>query len=191
MIGSIWLEEIDKGLIEFIKANVKYDYGKGLEPIKVIPSTPDNDLIQRELPCISLFSYNERPTTKRDTTNFVRHYEPSNQSYYDLGKPRKFDVSYQIDIWSEYHSDINDLTLQWSRALQKHTNLPVIDTVGDKTTTLMTRKGFIRLDEQEGEKRIFRRAYTYTINAVVNDVIDTTKKGKTPVEDIKITRKGD
>lgn len=155
---SVWLEQVDTALINFIRSKVKIN-GK---PVKVVVRKPEDDFYSEEYPVISIYCLYDRFSRER--------YEPqdvvvgmSTDTLVLEKSAMPYDLSYQIDFWANYQSDMNSLLKQW-KALGFWFNLPVRDVSGEERSCFVRSKGdFNKSDIFQAEKRLFHSFETYLI----------------------------
>lgn len=164
---SVWFEQVDTALVEYISGIVKLpDSTKSLVSVPVTIRKPDEDFKVEEYPCISLYNlysnrnemrYNpERQVVSRNVEDKVMVVEASAIPY---------DLEYQIDFWSKLQSEMNEMLRLWlSHNPDKYINLPVKDVSGnDRNSFMLQTEGLKKSDLITGDKRLFHSFITYKI----------------------------
>lgn len=183
---SVWFEQVDTALIEYISNVVKLPNSKGTKvsmPINI--RKPDEDFKIEVYPCITLYNlyshrndvrYNpERQFIKRDYENSKLDVEASAVPY---------DLSYQMDFWSKKQSEMNEMTRLWiAHNPEKYINLPVKDMSGNQRNSFMLQTEDIKKSDLiSGDKRLFHSFITYKIWVELDERIGETKPMITQIE---------
>lgn len=175
---SVWFEQVDIALVDYISAVVKLPNNKGvLTSVPVTIRKPDEDFKVEVYPCITLYNlysnrndlrYNpERQVVKRDSFNPTLVVEDSAIPY---------DLTYQIDFWAKKQSEMNEMTRLWlSHNPDKYINLPVKDVSGNQRNSFMLQtEGIKKSDFISGDKRLFHSFLTYRIWVELDERVDIT-----------------
>ena len=172
---SVWFEQVDTALINYIQGIVKLPNANGiLTPVPVKVRKPDEDFKVEEYPCITLYNlYSLRDEVRycpdmvaveRDTVNNRIVLEKSAIPY---------NLYYQLDFWSRLQSEMNDMTRKW---LGNHPdrcfNLPVKDLSGQnrESFVLMT-DDLKKSDFLTDTKRTFHSMITYRVWVEIDEKI--------------------
>lgn len=192
MSSSVWYEQIDKGLIDFIQSIVKLKDSEGIDvPVPVRIRKPDEDFKSEDYPMVTIYNLF---TSKRDE---VRYYPfdvlvkaDPNTSTGSLEKSAvPYSLQYQIDFWSTSQVDMNNMLAKWEFFVSRDFNLPVIDSGGVKRYAHALQKGNMqKFDRLNGSDRIYHSCITYRIwaeldeNVIVKDCNIVTNVGITAKE---------
>lgn len=192
MSASVWNEEVNLGLINEILKVVKVrDKEHKLQPLErrgVIVRKPDTDFSSEVYPCVSIYLMSIKQDNSRLLNNFDKvlvelDKENKTATYKDPLIP--FKLLYQLDFWSKYQQDMDDMLKTWLREHPKNFNLEVLDEDGVvQSCNVITEGNIIRSDLISGGKRLFHSAINYTIwveletNNLYNEsiVVDTNVK---------------
>lgn len=177
--GSVWNEQVDIGLLNLIKKVVKYtdENGDKVTP-SVLVRNPEGEFQIKTFPSVSIFNYNQVFAKNRHNEQTLppRKYSEDGKSII-LEKPAlPYDLFYQVDFWSEYQTDINDMTRTWLANVEPRTTLEVVDTEGNTRHCVMYLVDMANVDEKEGNVNIFRRAYSYRIWVELDEREPTTQR---------------
>ena len=135
MSANVWYEEVNKGLLEEIKNTVRIKNAKGdlvpLEDKALVIRKPEEDLKFEVFPCVSIYN----TSSKFDP---VRHSpEPTILGRDDVNKSLTvednavpYDLTYQIDFWARYQTDMDCMTRSWLMKHFRQFNLKVGDDGG-------------------------------------------------------------
>ena len=74
-----------------------------------------------------------------------------------------YDLSYQIDFWSEYQEDMNEMTRRWLGNIPPQTTLKVEDSEGNIRHCVMNLIDYAEIEELEDNIKVFHKAYSYKI----------------------------
>lgn len=161
MSESIWFEEVNVGLIKEIKNTVKIRNADG-----DLVSLPDNNIIIRKpeedfkievFPCVSIYNitYKHSPIRYSQQPKVVsRDVDSKSITLQDSAVP--FDLSYQIDFWSQYQTEMDCMTRTWLFKHFRQFNLAVVDEGGVETTCNSLMKGdVVKSDLLLNAKRLF------------------------------------
>lgn len=183
---SVWFEQVDSALIEYIRGIVKLSNEKGeLTPIPTKVRKPDEDFKIEVYPCITIYNlyshrnelrYNpERQIVSRDVANALIRTEPGAIPY---------DLLYQIDFWAKMQSDMNNMLRLWvGHNPDKYINLPVKDMSGTNRNSFMLQTEDIKKsDLLSGDKRLFHSFITYKIWVELDEKISVEKPMITQIE---------
>lgn len=155
---SVWLEQIDSALIRFIRKHIKFNGN----PVKVIVRKPEDDFYSEEYPVVSIYClYDHFSRERYEPQDVVVGETEENLILEKSALP--YDLSYQIDFWSAYQSDMNYMLKQW-KTLGFWFNLTVEDVSGNERSCFVRSKGdFNKSDIFQAEKRLFHCSETFQI----------------------------
>lgn len=176
MSSSVWYEEIDTALIEYIKGIVTLKNSEGIEvsvPVRVRKA--DEDFKKEDYPMVTIYNLF---TSKRDE---VRYYPFDVLTSYDANTAKgilqktavPYSLQYQIDFWSVLQSDMNKMLAKWEFYVSRDFNLPVIDSGGTPRSTHCLQKGdsLKKIDKLSNGNRVFHSALTYRIWAELDEEV--------------------
>lgn len=170
MSDTIWFEQVDSALIDFIRNGVHI----GDIPVKCKMRKPDEDFKREEYPLISISNifytrddfrrhYNGFIPVKKDAVNKVLTVE-------EAGIP--YNLFYQIDFWALQFTQMNSMTHQWIAYTNggRDFNLPV-ETVDGVCTTryAMCTDSLRRVDFLNGTDRALHTTTTYRIYVEIDE----------------------
>ena len=174
---SVWFEQVDTALINYIKGIVKLPNSNGvLTPVPVKVRKPDEDFKIEEYPCITLYNL----YSLRDE---VRYYPDTVVVETDLERHRAileksaipYSLFYQIDFWARNQSQMNDMTRLWlGYHPDKSFNLPVKDLSGnDRNSFVLMTDDLKKSDFLTGTQRTFHSVLTYKVWVEIDERIRT------------------
>lgn len=156
----IFIEEIDRALYNILKT-IKIEGKK----IDVTHKFPDKDLWSTEYPTISFTDYNVALADTQYNRQKILVSQNKN-NYKGLKKEHRiyYNISYQIDYWSLYKTDIIKMMTQHLNKIKPLGYIPVIDSFGTETETpCFLDAKFKNLDEYKENKRLFRRSFSLKV----------------------------
>lgn len=176
MAGSVWLEEVDRALLGLIPTVVKYFDEEGeIQEVDTFVRNPEGEYKVESYPSVTIFNYNQI---------FASYRYDHEEQVVDIidgvaviEKPAlPYDLFYQIDFWSEYQEDINEMTRRWAGNVEERGVLEVVDTEGNTRYSVMELIDYANIDHIDGDERIFHRAYSYRIWVELDERTATNKK---------------
>ena len=184
-MGSIWTEEVSRGFLNFIPTIVKAEDEDGmLEPVKTFMRNPQKDFEVTEFPSVTIFHYDQRFSEDR--------YAGEHETPVEIDEENKvlvmrknvlpYDLFFQIDFWSEYQEDMDEMNRRWSGNVGKNFLLPVKDTEGNDWDCVVTQIDFKRNLIVRDKVTIFQHAYSYRVWVELDERPNVTKPMATQVE---------
>lgn len=176
---SVWFEQVDTALIDYIQSVVKLEDSMGyLVPVPVSIRKPDEDFKIEAYPCITLYNlYSQRDEVRYFPGSVVvsRDYDASTLVTERGAIP--YNLFYQIDFWSRYQTDMNEMTRKWlSYHPDRCFNLPVKDMSGkDRSSFVLMTDDLKKSDLLENSERLFHSMMTYRVWVELDDNIQTVK----------------
>ena len=175
MSANVWFEEVNTGLLEELRNTVRIKDANG-----VLVTLPDNALVIRKpeedfkfetFPCVSIYNldykhepirYNPAPIKiGEDRENHVVNFEDPAVS---------FNLTYQIDFWAKYQTDMDCMTKAWLMRHFRQFNLPVIDDGGtERTCNCLMQGSVVKSDLVQGGERLFHSIIKYQIWVELDD----------------------
>lgn len=174
---SVWFEQVDTALINYIKGIVKLPNINGvLTPVPVKIRKPDEDFKIEEYPCITLYNlYSVRDEERYFPDTVVVERDFDNHRLIEEKSAIPYSLFYQIDFWSRQQSQMNDMTRMWlGHHPDKCFNLPVKDLSGNNRDSfvLMT-DDLKKSDFLTDTKRTFHSVLTYKVWVEIDERIRT------------------
>ena len=174
MNSSVWYEQIDRGLLQFIPSIIRLKDSEGLEvPVPVRIRKADEDFKVEDYPMVTITNLY---TSRRDEVRYypfkvLRGYDKSTAKG-NLELPAvPYSVFYQLDFWSTFQEDMNTMLSQWCFHVSRDFNLPVIDSGGTHRDAYALQIGdtLKRTDKLSGSDRVFCSSLTYRIWAELDE----------------------
>ena len=131
---SVWFEQVDTALINYIKGIVKFPNSSGVPtPVPVKVRKPDEDFKIEEYPCITLYNlYSVRDEERYFPDSVVVERDLERNRLVEEKSAIPYSLFYQIDFWSRQQSQMNDMTRMWlGHHPDRCFNLPVKDLSGN------------------------------------------------------------
>lgn len=181
MSESVWLRQVEEGLMAEIRKYVKYtnDAGKRVPINRVMVRKPDQDFLDLtgkdkdiKLPCVSITHTMTSFDKKRvdSSSNFPVIVSRHGKSALVEDRAKPYRLFYQLDFWGEYADDIDQMTLSWLANHTRWFNLPVVDSGGTKRDCYATVSGTLtRADSVVGKERLFRATINYCIRVEIDE----------------------
>lgn len=155
---SVWWEEVDIALVKFLNENVFYKRGSIEKPVPVhfYPIREEQIIKEGLRPGIAIQHIKATFDSDRYTDEEVVAKVEDGIAYIEsCAKP--YTLQYQIELISDYQSDLNYMTRCWHSATGRRFLLDVEDAEGTK------RKSYVWVERQvnntvliETEERLFR-----------------------------------
>ena len=174
---SVWFEQVDTALINYIKGIVKLPNSNGvLAPVPVKIRKPDEDFKIEEYPCITLYNlYSVRDEVRYFPDTVVVERDPVNHRLIEEKSAIPYSLFYQVDFWSRQQSQMNDMTRMWlGHHPDKCFNLPVKDLSGnDRDSFVLMTDDLKKSDFLTDTKRTFHSVLTYRVWVELDERIRT------------------
>lgn len=172
---SVWFEQVDTALIDYIKGIVKFPNDKGvLTPVPVKIRKPDEDFKIEEYPCITLYNlYSVRDEVRYFPDSVVVERDVLNHRLVEEKSAIPYSLFYQFDFWSRQQSQMNDMTRMWlGHHPDRCFNLPVKDIAGNQRDSfvLMT-DDLKKSDFLTNTQRTFHSVLTYRVWVEIDEKI--------------------
>ena len=172
---SIWKEEVDTGLINEIFNTVRVPNAKGvLIPLaskekQVLIRKPEEDFKPEKYPCVSIYNTGDNFSSERYNPNKIKKRMSSGIiTLEDSAVP--FDLTYNIDFWARYQTDMNAMTKEWLKRHFRQFNLLVIDDGGNEVYVNCLKVSNPRKsDLMSGGERLFHTIISYRIWVEIKD----------------------
>lgn len=174
MNSTVWYEQIDMGLKEYIQNIIKLKNKDGiLIPVPVRVRKADEDFKKEDYPMVTIYNLY---ISKRDETRYYPFRVPRNLNI-EKGKVNMertaipYSLTYQIDLWSTLQADMNIMTALWEFEVNRDFNLPVYDSGGTLRYAHCLQKGdnVKKVDKLSSGSRIYCTSMTYRIWAEIDE----------------------
>lgn len=165
MRADVWYEEVDRALIKFIKEHIQVVDRKTKKyvPVNAIVRNPQEES-QIKNPCVTIYHYGEYQDRFRyDWRDQVVSKDTSRGTAIMEESAKPYNMLVQIDFWSDYQKEINDMTKQWCSSFDYQGYLEVVDSSGETRYCTVNKKGFNKQDYNDTGERQFQRTYNYEI----------------------------
>lgn len=172
---SVWFEQVDTALINYIKGIVKLPNSKGiLTPVPVKIRKPDEDFKIEEYPCITLYNlYSVRDELRYFPDKVVVGRDPARNKLIEERGAIPYSLFYQLDFWSTKQSQMNDMTRMWlGYHPDRSFNLPVKDLSGQNRSSFVLMTDDLRkVDILTDKERTFHSVLTYKVWVEIDEKI--------------------
>lgn len=189
---SVWFEQVDTALINYIKGIVKLPNSNGvLTPVPVKIRKPDEDFKIEEYPCITLYNlYSVRDEERYFPDTVVVARDLENHRLIEEKSAIPYSLFYQLDFWSRQQSQMNDMTRMWlGHHPDKCFNLPVKDLSGnDRDSFVLMTDDLRKSDFLTDTKRTFHSVLTYKVWVEIDECIRTEGYLITDIPEPKTTK---
>ena len=190
MSANVWFEEVNTGLVEEIYNTVRQIDVRGnsipLEKgVQIVVRKPEEDLKFEKYPCISIYNRSESFDPLRYDPNQVVISRDYKNHQVQVEDPHiSFKLSYQIDFWARYQTDMDYITRTWREKHFRQFNLNVTDDGGnDRTVNCMMKGDIMRADLVDGKERLFHSIANLEIWVELDS---ETRYNKPMVDDLSI-----
>jgi len=179
MSANVWLEEVNAGMLRELRTHVKIKSSTG-ELIELpdpdnsfVVRKPDEDFKFEVFPCVSVYIKDYRHDPFRyNPIPIVQEIDPENKVLVVEDQAVPFNLSCQIDFWSEYQEDMDNMTRTWLMHHFRQFNLPVIDDGGtERTVNVLASGSIVKSDLVLNKERLFHSIANYTIWVEVDDEV--------------------
>lgn len=174
MKGTVWYEQIDRGLIEYIKSIIQIeDSSNNPVPVPVRVMKADEDFKKEDYPMVTIYNLG---ISKRDEVRYYPFRVPRNLNV-EKGKVNMertavpYSLIYQIDLWSTLQTDMNKMTAMWEFEAGRDFNLPVYDSGGELRYAHCLQKGdnIKKPNKLSDGNRVYCTSMTYRIWAELDE----------------------
>lgn len=161
MSANVWFEEVNTGLIQELKNTVRVKNSNGvltaLGDKSFVVRKPEEDLKFEVFPCVSIYNKDYKFDPQRYDPQLIKVGEDKTNKLVTMEEPHiPFNLTYQIDFWSRYQTDMDTMTRTWLTKHFRQFNLSVKD---DGNTTrscnCMMQGSVIKSDLVDGKERLF------------------------------------
>ena len=189
MSANVWFEEVNTGLLKELKDTIKIKDSNGvlvpLEDNAFVIRKPEEDFKFETFPCISIYNLSYTHDTLRYNDTQVKVGEDRENNIVvmeDSAVP--FNLSYQIDFWSKYQTDMDSMTRTWLLKHFRQFNLGVVDDGGtERSCNCLMQGSVVKSDLVLNKERLFHSIIKYLIWVELDD---ETRYNKPMVGGVKI-----
>ena len=162
MSANVWFEEVNIGLLQELYDTVRVKDPNGVlvqldREKALVVRKPEEDFKIEVFPCISIYNLTHRHDPLRYKPAPVKVGEDKENNIVILEDPAvPFNLSYQIDFWSEYETDMDCMTRTWLIKHFRQFNLKVTDDGGvERTCNCLSQGSVVKSDLVLNGKRLF------------------------------------
>lgn len=170
---SVWYTEVDTALLNLLEKSLILNGNS----VYVFVRKAEKEFKVESYPSASIYITNSKYDINRDDPNIKEVFvskDSSNATYEDKAIP--YNLSYQIDLWSKYKSEMNELTKQFIMNIPRWFNLDVLDASGNSRSVLVRqRTSLTTRDYMSGEERIYHSTAIFNIQVELDSGVTHTK----------------
>ena len=183
-IASVWKEEVNNALMKYTKEAVHFKRNGEWYKLPVQMRKPDESLKTESYPCITWYNLMDIQNVYRTDNVKHKYINPETGTVTEYYLPIPFDMYYQLDFWGKLFGDVDAMTQAWIASLPPFSrgeffNLPVVDSMGNKTSVLCKQKDILRRrDTLTSGDQLYHSTITYAIQGhigrdyqEINDII--------------------
>ena len=169
MSANVWFEEVNIGLLKELKDTIRIKNANGvlvaLEDKALVVRKPEEDFKFETFPCVSIYNKDYKHDSLRYNPAPVKVGEDNINHQVILEDPATpFVLSYQIDFWARYQSDIDMMTRTWLLKHFRQFNLKVVDDGGvERSVNCMMSGSVTKSDLVLDKERLFHTIINYQI----------------------------
>lgn len=175
MSESVWFEQVDTALIDYIKSVVKLPNSKGeLVSVPVTVRKPDEDFKVESYPCITIYNlYSVRDEVRYYPDPVVVSRDTEGKTLVQEMAAIPYNLYYQIDFWSRLQSQMNDMTRLWiGHNPDRSFNLSLKDMSGNsRDSFVLLTDDLKKSDLLDGKDRTFHSMMTYRVWVEIDEKI--------------------
>lgn len=175
MSANVWFEEVNIGLLKELKNTIKIkDYNGVLSTLPdsaFIIRKPEEDFKLETFPCVSIYNLDYKYTPIRYNPAPIKMNEDKEKHVVEFEESAvPFNLTYQIDFWSKYQTDMDYMTRTWLMRHFHQFNLTVIDDGGvERTCNCLIQGSVVKSDLMQGGERLFHSIIKYQIWVELDD----------------------
>lgn len=167
-MASVWYQQVEEALMDLVKKTIIINN----VGVKTIIRSPEPEFAIEEFPSVSISNIGTYFDKSRFEDYWARGEKHLSENKLEILPPAfPYNLDYQIDLWSHYHSQINDMSRMWLGNVSPHHVLTVVEstevidgeTVQNLRDCTMFAIGVQEADIVTNNKRIFHRIYQYRI----------------------------
>lgn len=175
MSANVWFEEVNIGLLKEIKDTVRVRNANGvlvaLEDNALTIRKPEEDFKFEVFPCISIYNkdYRHDPVRYNPAPVKIGEDDVNHQVIFeDPATP--FNLTYQIDFWAKYQTDMDAMTRTWLVKHFRQFNLKVVDDGGvERTCNCLMKGNVVKSDLILNKERLFHSIVNIQIWVELDD----------------------
>lgn len=178
MNGSVWYKEVDTALLTLIPTILTI----GVTAIPVYITNPEREYVVSVYPSCSVSKHPEEFATAR--FNNVSEVVSTNPTEFtcEVEEPAKpYNLIYQINIWTEYLVDSDELTRKWQGKIGKDYVLTVEDTEGNTRYCKVKLRDVVNSPEGDEGEIMYHNIFIYEIWVELDEIPAETKSMITTV----------
>lgn len=167
---SVWYEECDNGWLELIPSVVTCEYEQNkFTPIHTTIHLPEQDLDDFHVyPRCTVQSTQENFASSRYDTSRGKIVSRSGNVATVENPSLPFFLSYQINFYAQFKSDIDHISRQWRAFSGRAFSLPITLATGEKYKCNVDQISYHNQDDIEREVRRYIRSYVYRVWANID-----------------------
>lgn len=175
MSANVWFEEVNTGLVEEIKSTVKVKDAHGvltaLGDDNIVIRKPEEDFKIEVFPSVSIYNVTYRHDPLRYNPNPVVVSTDKEKKTMTLEDPAvAFNLTYQLDFWAKYQTDMDSMTRTWLLKHFRQFNLKVIDDGGtERSCNCITKGSIVKSDLVQNGDRLFHSIVNLQIWVEIDD----------------------
>lgn len=181
MSASVWFEEVNTGLLKELQNTVRYKDNEGslvsLPDKALIVRKPEEDFKFEVFPCVSIYNVDYHFDPLRhfpDPIVMKKHVEQNTLELEDVAVP--YNLTYQIDFWARYQTDMDTMTRTWLMRHFRQFNLNVVDDGGtERSCNVLSLGSIVKSDLVLNKERLFHSIAKYRIWVEIDDEMRYTK----------------
>ena len=166
--NSVWIEQIDRALLTTFKDH--YANVFCTKDISCAIRTPEKEFSSSDCPCISIYCVSSEDDKDRMLSQ-VQRTEVINNSLCLCENPQPKELTYHIEFWSNYQSDMVKMTLDFE-AFLKNRVIKAINANGEEVPCYYdTTKDIVRSDVIKEGKRLFHATAILSVKGEIDRFI--------------------
>lgn len=173
--ANVWFEEVNTGLVEEIKSTVKVKDAHGvltaLGDDNIVIRKPEEDFKIEVFPSVSIYNVTYKHDPLRYNPNPVVVSTDKEKKTMTLEDPAvAFNLTYQLDFWAKYQTDMDSMTRTWLLKHFRQFNLKVIDDGGtERSCNCITKGSIVKSDLVQNGDRLFHSIVNLQIWVEIDD----------------------
>lgn len=173
--ANVWFEEVNTGLVEEIKSTVKVRDAHGvltaLGDDNIVIRKPEEDFKIEVFPSVSIYNVTYKHDPLRYNPNPVVVSTDKEKKTMTLEDPAvAFNLTYQLDFWAKYQTDMDSMTRTWLLKHFRQFNLKVIDDGGtERSCNCITKGSIVKSDLVQNGDRLFHSIVNLQIWVEIDD----------------------
>ena len=177
MSANVWFEEVNIGLIKELKDSIRIKGANGsliaLPDKAFTVRKPEEDFKFETFPCVSIYNkdYTHDPL-RYDPHPVAVNYDTDNSIVTIEETAIPYNLNYQIDFWSKYHTDMDTMTRTWLSRHYRQFNLSVTDDGGvERSCNVLAMGSVVKSDLVLNKERLFHSIVNYKIWVEIDDEV--------------------